>query len=210
MTVERFELQRPKERIGIKKNYESHESLRIDSRRFVVFPSELPYQGFQDILGIQYRGIGRSRSQRYCIKTESMILQNPYAITFIFQSFISIHGPPWHGTAVLILLPNHSTSEQPVNYRRLPLPRRKCAPLILKSRCSRRYRVALRRVRCRAPWTFSCAANATYTQSDVRACGPRRGYMGVGCVKTLALTWQMISEPLGVERNTSNPSGNAE
>jgi len=28
--------------------------------------------------------------------------------------------------------------------------------------------------------------------------------MGVGCVKTPALTWQTINEPLGVERNPSN------
>jgi len=33
--------------------------------------------------------------------------------------------------------------------------------------------------------------------------------MGVGCVKTLALTLQEISEPLCVERNTSNPPDNA-
>jgi len=39
--------------------------------------------------------------------------------------------------------------------------------------------------------------------------GRTGGNMSVGCVKTLALTWQTISEPWCVERNTSNPPNNA-
>jgi len=38
--------------------------------------------------------------------------------------------------------------------------------------------------------------------------GRAGGHVGVGCVKTPALVPQSISGPLGVERNTSNPSDN--
>jgi len=72
-----------------------------------------------------------------------------------------------------------------------------CGP---RGRC-----VALRRVRRRAPEAFPHAANTAYTKSEVRA----GGNVGVGCVKTLALTWQTISESLCVERNTSHPPDNA-
>ncbi len=53
---------------------------------------------------------------------------------------------------------------------------------------------------------FLRAPNPTYTRREVGADRQRRGNMGVGCVKTSALTWQTISKPWCVERNTSNLS----
>ena len=44
-----------------------------------------------------------------------------------------------------------------------------------------------------------------YTQREVCA----GDNVGVDCVKTLVLTWQTISEPWCVERDTSNPLDNA-
>ncbi|WP_207787816.1 hypothetical protein [Candidatus Thiosymbion oneisti] len=47
------------------------------------------------------------------------------------------------------------------------------------------------------PQAFPRAADTTYKQGSARA--DRAGdNVGVGCVKTLAPTWQAISEPLSV------------
>jgi len=44
---------------------------------------------------------------------------------------------------------------------------------------------------------------------EVRAGRQRGGNVGVGCVKTLALTPKEIDKPLCVERNTSDPPSRA-